>query len=100
MFEFEGYDMGELAKKWEIETDECKLIADYIWDHLDFTEKDDDVLQPAIKQDMLDFLDVLVIDTKKHCHGEQIWYALIDLADDDDLTFVQFFITLLPHMWT
>ena len=97
---FKGWDHSELAQRWGIETDECELLADYIWEHTGYSHEDGDILDADVKQDMLDFLDKLYEDTGKHCYGQGIWAALIDLSDEDDMTFAQFFITLLPHMWT
>ena len=103
MSDFKGIDFAELADHWGIETDESKLLADYIIESL-YTTYDDnysgrEVLDSAVKGAMLEFLDAFIKKSVKHNYGTAIFIGLRMLADDDDSMFAAYFITLLPHMW-
>ena len=101
---FQGTDYAELATHWNIETDECELIADYIRESL-YVAYDEhyvagDVLDSAVKGAMLEFLNEFIKKHERHNYGNYIFVGLKMLAEEgSDEMFVQYFIALLPHMW-
>ena len=101
---FEGTDYEELAQHWEIETDTVTLLRNHIHETM-YNSYDksgeyvDEKLDPRVKADMLDFLEEFVEKRADHKYGNGIFVGLIQLADEDDFSFAQYFVTLLPHMW-
>ena len=103
MAKFNGTDYAELSECWGIETDECKLLERYIRESL-YTSYDEhhaaaEVLDSAVKGDMIEFLDRFIEKHDQYHYGNYIFVGLKMLAAEDDSTFVSYFCTLLPHMW-
>ena len=100
---FQGTDYAELAEHWGIETDECKLIEDYIRESLYVSYDEhyaaEEVLDSAVKGAMLEYLDEFIKQHDKHHYGNYVFIGLRMIANEDDSTFVKYFCTLLPDMW-
>ncbi len=101
---FEGTDYEELAQHWGVETDSVELIKKYIFESM-YSAYDDDHeyteehLDAAVRGDMLEFLDIFIEKREKYKYGTAIFVGLRLVADEDDFTFAQYFVTLLPHMY-
>ena len=97
--EFKGWDYEELAKRWDIDTDAVALIKQHIMNSMVYDEDSAEMLDPGVKEDMLDFLGKLINEKDKHNYGGYIFVGLLLTAQEDDATFAQYYCTLLPHMW-
>ena len=99
--EFKGHDYEELAERWGINANAVDLISEYIRDAIIWGDEEDcEVLDHRVKEDMLEFLHKLIKSREKHHYGEYIFAGLLLTAEECDITFAQYFCTLLPHMWT
>ena len=99
--EFKGWDYEELAERWNINTDGVELVRQHITDAITWNDEAGcEVLDHRVKEDMLEFLHKLIESKAKHSYGEYIFVGLLLTAAECDITFAQYFCTLLSHMWT
>lgn len=98
---FKGYDWVELARYFNIETmsdiidpdKECKPLRDFLSSKIDFDRVDKDTLKIC-----KEFLKKLIKSANNHSYDGPLWEGLLKIKHDE--TFMQFFIILLPCMWT